>query len=107
MRMLAPTSNLDNAGVLCILAVLAAVFAVSLGGALAHTMRALLVLSHVNYPLFRIALMVGLENQMVKRIAGKYGRRSHASEQLALAFTIENRESYPLLFRTVSGWTQH
>lgn len=71
MRMLAPTTNLDNAGVLCILAVLAAVFAVSLGGALAHTVRALLVLSHVNYPLFRITLMVGLENRMVKRIGGK------------------------------------
>ena len=49
--MLAPTSYLDNAGVFCILTILAAVFTISLSTALAHTMRAFLVLSHLNSPL--------------------------------------------------------
>ena len=68
MRMLAAAPYLDNAGVFSILTILAAVFAISIGRALAHTMRAFLVLSHVITPCSDVS-MVGLENRMVKRIA--------------------------------------
>jgi hypothetical protein len=51
-RMLAPTSDLYNAGVFYILTILAAVLTISLSTALAHTMRAFLVLSHLDSPCF-------------------------------------------------------
>ena len=76
--MLAPTSYLDNAGVFYILTIFAAVFTISLRAALAHTMRAFLVLSHWNSPCFLDQIlnvtMVGLENQMVKRLGFKARR---------------------------------
>ena len=52
-RMLAPTPYLYNAGVFDILTILATVFAISLSRAVAHTMRAFLVVSHLSPPLFR------------------------------------------------------
>ena len=56
--MRASTTYLGNAAVFCVLAILAAVFAVSLSPATTGTMRTFLILSHLNPLLSRSELLV-------------------------------------------------